>query len=237
MHAFTSPNLVCSPADNGDIGAFVLLTLASVGFLYFLPVVWRRHAAKVGTYTHELSHGVASLLTGGDFHRFHVGDWGGVAIASGGNQKAVAAAGYVGTVVLGAISLAQSARADSWVITLQVLAVLLALSTLKAGDLHTAAVGATVAAFLGLCSTLFPGALTTRFLLNLMGVILIWQGARALWTLLVISATTGGTGSDAEALARLSGRSALQWAVVLAGIGVVASLVILRFGVLATGSN
>ncbi len=236
MNLFINLNLMAF-ADSGDNGGtFVLLTLASAGFLCMLPVVWRRHATKVGTYAHEVSHGVVSLLTGGNFHRFHVGDWGGVAITSGGNRKAVAAAGYIGTIVLGAVFLARSAQADALVLTLQVLAVLLALSTLKAGDLHTAAVGATVAALLGLCSSLFPGALATRFLLNLMGVILIWQGARAIWTLLVISVTASGTGSDAEVLARLSGRSALHWTVVLACIAFFVSLVVLRLGVVGGGS-
>lgn len=237
MDAFTSLNLIALAADGGNGATFALLTLGSVGSLCLLPVVWRRHVAKVGTYAHEVSHGVVSLLTGGDFHRFHVDDWGGLAITRGGNRKAVAAAGYIGTIVVGAIFLARSAQADALVLTLQALAVLLALSTLKAGDLHTAAVGAAVAALLGLCSTLSPGALATRFLLNLMGVILVWQGVRALWALLVISATASDTGSDAEVLARLSRRSALQWAIVLAGIGLVASLVILRFGVLVAGSN
>ncbi len=231
MTTIINPNLLASAGDGGIFGTFVLMTLASAGFLCILPVVWRRHAAKVGTYAHEVSHGVVSMLTGGEFQRFHVGDWGGVTITSGGNHKAVATAGYIGTVVLGAIFLARSAQSDTLVLTLQVLAVLVALSTLKAGDLHTAAVGATVAAFLGLFSTLFPAALATRFMMNLMGVILIWQGARALWTLLVLSATSSGTGSDAETMARLTGRSALHWAVMLAGIAFVVALVILRCGV------
>jgi hypothetical protein len=236
MTAFMNPSLLASTGDGGSASMFVLLTLASVGLLCFLPAVWRQHTSKIGTYAHEVSHGVVSLLTGGEFHRFHVGEWGGVAVTSGGNRKAVAAAGYIGTIVLGAVFLARSAQADTLVVTLQVLAILLVLSTLKAGDLQTAAVGAAVAAFLGLFSTLFPTALPTRFLLNLMGVILIWQGARALWTLLVLSATTRGTGSDAEALARLTGRSALHWAVILGGLAFVVCLIVLRLGVVGSDS-
>jgi len=223
--------LLAAVGDGGASGAFLLMTLASVGFLYLLPVVGRRHVSKVGTYAHEVSHGVVSLLTGGEFHRFHVGDQGGMCITSGGNRKAVAAAGYIGTVVLGAIFLARSAQSDALVVTLQVLAVLLALSTLKAGDLHTAAVGVAVAAILGLFSTLLPGAMTTRFLLNLMGVILIWRGFKALKALWGISATTARTGSDAEAMGHLTGRSAMHWAVVFGGIALVAFLVIVGLAV------
>jgi len=226
MFGFNDINLLAMARDGGVAGTFLLMTMASIGFLCILPVVGRRHVSKVGTYTHEVSHGVVSLLTGGEFHRFHVGDQDGLCVTSGGNRKAVAAAGYIGTIVLGVIFLGRSAQSSALVVTLQLLAVLLALSTLKAGDLHTAAVGTAVAAALGLCSTLLPGAMATRFLLNLMGVILIWQGFKALKALWAISATETGTGSDAEAMAHLSGRSTAHWAVVFAGIAVVAVLVI-----------
>ena len=233
MIMFDNISLLAVIGEGGVVGAFLLMTLASVGFLCLLPLVARRHVSKAGTYAHEVSHGVASLLTGGEFHCFHVGDQGGLCVTSGGNRKAVAAAGYIGTIVVGAIFLARSAQAGALVATLQVLAVLLALSTLKAGDLHTATVGTVVAAILGLFSTLLPGAMATRFLLNLMGVILIWQGFKALRILWAISATTTDTGSDAEAMAHLTGRSAMHWAVVFSGIALVALLVIVGLAVKA----
>ena len=231
MIGFNDISLLVMAGDSGVASTFLLMTMASVGFLCILPVVGRRHVSKVGTYAHEVSHGVVSLLTGGEFHRFHVGDQGGMCITSGGNRKAVVAAGYIGTIVLGAIFLARSAQSSALVVTLQLLAVLLALSTLKAGDLHTAAVGVVVAAILGLFSTLLPGAMATRFLLNLMGMILIWQGFKALKALGVLSATQMGTGSDAEAMATLAGRSAMHWAVVFGGIALVAFLVIVGLAV------
>lgn len=232
MIASDTANLLAF-VDAGAAGTFLLMTAASVGFLYLLPVVGRRHVSKVGTYAHEVSHGTVSLLTGGEFHRFHVGDQGGLCVTSGGNRKAVAAAGYIGTVVLGAVFLARSAQSDALAVTLQVLAVLLALSTLKAGDLQTATVGVAVAAILGLFSTLLPGSLATRLLLNLMGVILVWQGFRAMKALWAISATERDTGSDAEAMASLAGRSAMHWAVVFGGIALVAFLVIVGLAVKA----
>jgi hypothetical protein len=230
--------LILSIAVKTDtaLSGFLIMTVTSVTLLCLLPVVGRHQISKVGTYTHEMSHGVVSLLTGGEFHRFHVGAQGGLCMTSGGNRRAITAAGYVGTIVLGAIFLARSARSDVLVVTLQALAVLLALSTLKAGDLHTAAVGTVVAAILSLCSTLLPGALATRFLLNLMGVILIWEGFKALKTLWELSATRTGTGSDAEAMADLTGQSALYWVVVFSGIALVAFLLIVGLAV-RTGSG
>jgi hypothetical protein len=223
--------LATAGRTDASMSGFIMMTAASISLLCLLPVVGRRQVSKLGIYSHEISHGVVSLLTGGESHRFHVGGQGGLCITAGGNRKAITAAGYIGTIVLGAVSLARSVQSDTLAVTLQILAILLALSTLKAGDLHTAAVGTVVAAILGLCSTLLPGALATKFLLNLMGVILIWEGFKALKTLWAISATKRGTGSDAEAMADLAGRSALHWAVVFGGIAFVAFLVIVGLAV------
>lgn len=218
--------IVAVDNQSDTLAFFVAMTLASVVLLSVLPAVCRRHAAKVGIYAHEVSHGTVSLLTGGEFHRFHVGPQAGLCITAGGNPGAVAAAGYIGTVVLGAIFLARSAQAGGLVVTLQVLAILVALSTLKAGDVQTVALGGVVAAILGLSSTLLPGSVSTRFLLNLMGVILIWQGFKALKHLWTTSVTETSTQSDAQVMNQLSGRSAAHWAIVFAGIAVVALLVI-----------
>lgn len=219
-------------ANGNSASPFLLMTLASIGLLWLLPVVCRRHVAKVGTYAHELSHGVVSHLTGGEFHRFHITDDGGLCVTCGGNPKAVAAAGYIGTVVLGTIFLARSAQADHLTVTLQILAVLLAFSTLKAGDTHTAAVGLIVAAVLELCCTLFPGTLATCFLLNLMGVILVWQGFRALMVLWQLSASGSPVRTDAQAMAAWAGRSARFWTVVFGGIALILFILILRVTVL-----
>ena len=210
--------LAVTGEGNAAMGAFVVMTVASIGVLAILPVMCRKHVAKVGTYAHEVSHGIVSMLTGGGFHRFHVANTGGLCITYGGKPKAVAMAGYIGTILLGAIFLARSAQHQPLVIMLQVLAVLVALSTLKAGDLHTATVGMVVATTLGLFSTFFPGTMATRFLLNLMGVILVSQGIRAMKTLWEISVTETGTGSDAEEMSHLTGRSPMHWAIVLGGI-------------------
>jgi hypothetical protein len=215
------------------ISGFLLMTLASVLLLYLLPVLARHHVARVGTYAHELSHGVVSLLTGGEFHRFHVHEQGGWCLTSGGNRELVASAGYIGTVLLGAVFLARSAQQESLVIVLQIVAILIALSTLKAGDIRTAAVGTIVAAVLGLSSTLFPGTLLTRFLLNLMGVILVWQGFVALKNLWLITLSGRVSHSDAEQMTQLRGRTPAFWALVYCGIGFVVLLVILRLGLSA----
>lgn len=217
--AMSSPNL----------WPFIIMTLVSIMILLLLPHKKRHHVRKAGTYFHELSHGIASLATGGNFHQFYVhSNAGGVCLTSGGNHKITALAGYVGTILLGSIFLARSAQNQSLVIMLQVVAVAIAFSTIKAGDIHTAAIGVIVASVLALFSTLFPGSAITRFLMNLMGVILLWQGIYALIILLRLSATQENTGSDAEFIAEITDKDPFHWALIIAGISVVIIMIALR---------
>jgi len=216
-------------AVSTTVGSFWFMTIASLLLLWLIPHTHRHHLRKVGTYHHELCHGIASLATGGEFHKFHVHPSGnGLCITSGGNRYLTVAAGYVGTVLAGAILLAQSINYLPAVVLLQIMTLLLALSTLKAGDLHTAAIGITVAAALGASSVLFPNAWMTRFLMNFLGVLLVWQGIAALKVLLIVSATKEGTGSDAEVLGALTNKHPLFWALVLSGIAIVILLMVYK---------
>ena len=202
-------------------GSFVVLTAISVVLLWIIPQAFRRYALQVGTYCHELCHGVASLVTGGEFHQFCVHPFGGgLCLTSGGSSKIITSAGYVGTVVLGVICLALSIYQGPLTVVLRITAVLLAISTLKAGDLHTAIVGIVTAAVLGL-SMIWPDAAASRIMMNLMGVILVWQGVGALKVLFRISVTEKNTGSDAEVMAHMTGRSPLHWAIVFGGIAAI----------------
>lgn len=210
--------------------SFIFMTLASLVLLWMIPHTHRHHLRKIGTYHHELCHGIASLATGGEFHRFHVHPSGsGLCITSGGNKYITITAGYVGTVLAGAILLAQSADYLPIVVLLQIMALLLALSTLKAGDLHTAAIGVIVSAALGLNGVLFPNAMMTRFLMNFLGVLLIWQGIEALKVLMILSATKKNTGSDAEVLGALTNKHPLYWALVFSGLAIVILLIVYRY--------
>lgn len=205
---------------------FLGMTMASLLLLALIPQAPRRHAAKAGSYTHEISHGIVSLLTGGDFHEFRVGEVGGFAVTSGGDRRLITSAGYVGTILLGAILLARSADADALTLIFYVFALLFAITTLKAGDLHTAAVGQVIALTLGLVGFLFPESLAARYLLNLLGVILVWQGLAALRHLHVASRREKNTGSDAETMAGLAGRTPAHWATVYGGIALLILLLV-----------
>lgn len=201
---------------------FVGMTLASLAFLFWVPDWFRHHVGKIETYHHEISHGLASILSGGKFHKFHIHPrGGGVALTQGGRRHLIIAAGYIGSVLFGAIYLARSAQTDSITVLLYLVALLYALSVLKAGDRHTRTVGIAFASIVGILSILSPGSLLTRLVLNLIGVILVYEGFRSLWTLHLISATHTGTGSDAESMAELHGGHPIYWSTIFSVIAVV----------------
>ncbi len=210
--------------------SFMLMTVWSVSILYFVPQAWRQHMKKFGTYVHELCHGASSFLTGGRFHRFHVrADGGGLCVTSGGNPKIITAAGYVGTVLVGALLISQSVSRFHAAIFLRILAALAALSVRKAGDYHTATVGLTTASLLGFWGVALPGSRAAGYMMNAMGVTLTWHGIDALIVLTRVSAKARNTGSDAEVLGRMTHMHPLLWAISFCLAGILIFAVFLRW--------
>jgi len=171
----------CLANDTGD---FVVLSLASLALLKLLPRWLHRHVSKVGKYHDEISHGLTSVLMGGNFKRFWVQQKGIARVPiSVEKAKPVVSASHLGTTVFGGVYLAESAQCDSLVLTLYGLALFYAISSLKAGDLHTASVGIAMAATLGLVTHFAPDSLLCRFCLNFVGMLLLLEGIRSLWLL------------------------------------------------------
>lgn len=54
---------------------------------------------------HELMHGIAAIVSGGQFQRFEMRSNGGVAYTVGGRRSLILPAGYVGTAIFGAVLL------------------------------------------------------------------------------------------------------------------------------------
>ncbi len=65
----------------------------------------------LGTFVHELSHGLAAIATGGQFQRFAVNpDLSGIAWSAGGIRWVITSAGYVGSALVGGALLVATAR-------------------------------------------------------------------------------------------------------------------------------
>lgn len=79
-----------------------IVTVAVAIFFWNAPVLLPIKTFVV--FLHELSHGLAALLTGGRVERLMlVGEEGGLAYTRGGNQILIASAGYVGSALWGAL--------------------------------------------------------------------------------------------------------------------------------------
>ena len=81
------------------IGFVIALALLQMQGLSFLTYPFRLFVTMI----HELGHGLAAVLTGGDFVRFEVTKYGaGLAYTTGGSRFAIIQAGYLGTALFGA---------------------------------------------------------------------------------------------------------------------------------------
>lgn len=107
----TSQPIRTTPSRRDALLAFVAFVIA--------VALWQIQGFSVLTYPlrlfvtmiHELSHGLAAVLTGGSFLHFEVTKYGaGLAYTSGGSRFVIIQAGYVGTALFGAFLLIAANR-------------------------------------------------------------------------------------------------------------------------------
>lgn len=169
--------------------------------------------ALLNTHIHELCHALAALATEGSVMNIYVhADTSGVTHVSGGMTFLVAAAGYVGTSVVGGVMIAGSKAARSARRMLLILAGALAFALLMfvRGDL----LGILSAIFwIGTCAL---GAKKLKddgaiFAAQFLGFQLCLSSLFSFLTLLNLSWTSGGH-SDAKIMENASGVPAMVWA-------------------------
>lgn len=117
--------------DNIDWRIFAsLLGLVVVAALFWNT--WAVYPLKIlVVFFHELSHGLAALLTGGSIVRIEVvAQEGGLCVTRGGNRFIMLSAGYLGSLVWGGVILVLAARTHLDKIISAVLGVMLVLITL-----------------------------------------------------------------------------------------------------------
>jgi hypothetical protein len=109
------------------IAFLVALALLQMQGLTFLTYPFRLFVTMI----HELGHGLAAILTGGDFLRFEVTQYGaGRAYTAGGSRFAIIQSGYLGTALFGAALLLLTHRTRQLGRIAMGLGVLLAVLTL-----------------------------------------------------------------------------------------------------------
>lgn len=176
------------------------------------------------TLVHELSHGLAALLTGGEFLRLVTfADGSGLAYTAGGWRLVVIPAGYLGAAAFGAalILVGASPRAARW--TLGVVGAAIALLALRygapslltdqaLGGLLATVTGCGLGAFFVLLA-IYAGPRWVVFVIHLVAIETVLAALSDLWTLLGVY---GDTRTDARSMAEVTFVPALVWALVWA---------------------
>jgi hypothetical protein len=202
------------------LAATLALLLAAVPWLWPLAYPLR----LLVTIVHELSHGLAGLLTGGHFDRFVIfPDGSGTAYVAGGWKLLIAPAGYLGSAAFaaGMITIGRSPRWSRRV--LQALGALVLALSLRYGIpsiFSTQALGGLVAVVSGVLlglGFLWAGRRASPaaalFLVNLTAFQAGLNACSDLLTLMGVSSQFSGLGqSDAQAMAALTFVPALIWA-------------------------
>lgn len=207
---------------------FLTLTHVSTGILILMPSIIRRPFGHLGVFAHEVCHGVAAIATGGKFHEFHVTHNAGIAWTSGDMRIVTLFAGYVGTVLIGLyiLVLASCVFGEPGVLV-YILAGVFFFATFKAADVRTAIVGLVLSGML--VAATFLDLLFCAFVLNFIGVIILYDGIASLIDLHDIArrGITSGT-SDIDSLSKLIGRSPAFWSLAFICVSTVA--IITAFG-------
>jgi hypothetical protein len=156
---------------------------------------------------HEISHGLAAVLTGGSIVSIHLdADQGGVCLTRGGSRFLILNAGYLGSLCFGALLVLVAARSrrDRVVVAFLGLA-LLAVTLLFVRTLFGFAYGVLAGAVLLLAARKLSEPVSDAILKVLGAVSCLY----AVWDIASDVLLRDVPGSDASALARLTGVPAL----------------------------
>lgn len=169
------------------------LALSAVPFLH-VPLEWFE------TFFHELSHGIAAIITGGSAHQIELrADGSGTMWTSGGWRPFVSFAGYAGAVAWGAVlyrAASATGRVGARRMALALSGACVISALLWARDLQTLLILGLVGGLLW-SATLERAAPLARPALRLAGAYVLLSGARAPTFLLAAGA---GAHHDAAAL-------------------------------------
>jgi hypothetical protein len=215
--------------SNGDLGpggrgalialVWPLLLTAAVYLFWNTSIVFPLKIFTV--FLHELSHGLAAIATGGSIERIELSaDEGGVCWTRGGSRFLVTSAGYLGSLLFGALFVVIGGRARPGV--QRAVVALAGLVVLSATFLWVrTAFGflwglLTAGALLGIALWLSAGI--SVFVLRLLG---ITSGLYAIWDIGSDLIVRSIPSSDANALAGMTGIPGVVWGVLWGAAAIV----------------
>jgi len=169
-------------------------------------------------FLHEISHGLAAVLTGGAITRIEFSpNEGGVCWTRGGLPFVVLNAGYLGSLIFGAALLVASTLPRLNRVALLLLGALVLGVTLLFVRSFFAFFYGLLAGTLLLWAWRRMGAFGAELLLQTVGVV---SGLYAVWDIATDVLFRSIHGSDASALARLTGVPAVVWGLAWIGLSV-----------------
>lgn len=204
---------------------FLVLVVALLSILLWqIPLfAWPLYPFRLFmTFVHEISHGLAAIITGGAFQRFVVRpDLTGTAWSAGGIGSIVTSAGYIGSAAIGGLLMILAARGIAAKTVLSGLGLILGLLCLLfVRNLFGIATGLVLATVLVVAGRRLTRPLADG-LLAVLTVQLMLNALESLFDLLRIS--TGGIPieTDAQIMAQATGVPAIVWAVVWSAIALI----------------
>lgn len=236
LHNVSPQRAFDAPANPKPFDRRLALGIAFTAFVAVF-VIWQTDSAilfpfrLLVTYVHEMAHGLAALLSGGQFISFHVlGNGGGVAFTDGGSEHLILPAGYLGSALFGAalLYIAHRVRRVQWAtFALGGFFVVTALFLGRGGGWSIdAAVTSLFAMMIGIVAGIglialgrFGSRLVNVIALNTLAFIVGFNViSDFLWLLRDLPAGAGTIQNDAQAMATLTGTPTLNWIVIWAAI-------------------
>ena len=201
-----------------------LAVAAATYFLWATPVVWPVKIFVV--FLHELSHGLAAVATGGSIVRMELSAAeSGVCVTAGGSPFVVLSAGYLGSLLLGALLLVAGTRSRHDRLLLTAVGVgLLAVTLVWVRSLFGFVWGLGAGSAL-LMTALWLGDRASDLVLRTLGVVSMLY---AVWDIASDTVVRSIPGSDAHALGELTGIPGTLWGLFWIGLSLAIGVAVLR---------
>jgi hypothetical protein len=224
-------------SDRGQISA-ALISLGAFGVVFTL---WQAPALSgllypfrlFVTLVHEMGHGVAAVLTGGEFRSLQVmGNGAGLAATAGGSRFVILQAGYLGATLFGGVLLILANRVRSPRPLAGLMGMVVGGAALALGEDWGTRLLGLLTGLLLVALARWGAAWVNAFALNVLAMMVGLNAVMDIWGLLgSLRVTVSGTPNDALAMQELTGIPAAVWGLwwIAVSVGTLALCVYLTF--------
>lgn len=203
----------------------ILLALSVLAFFFWNTIIVYPIKLFV-VFLHELSHGIAAIVTGGKIVKIEISYLiGGVCYTQGGNLFIIASAGYLGSILLGGLFLVQTSKTKNiQFLGLFLSIVILLITILYIRNSFGLIFGIGFSAILLILSFILPSVIL-EWILKFIGIV------SCFYVLIDIKEdlfTLQYRGTDADTLQDLTGLPAIIWAIIWSIIAIIAFIFFIR---------